>query len=68
MPLRVRFQSEHCGIDGVAAVRHCSRSGSKYIVGLEFGLDLGWQPPDGDVAEPIPLCDPSCHWPAGSSS
>lgn len=58
MPLRVRFQSEQGGVDGVGSVRHCSRSGSKYVVGLEFALELGWHPPQGDVTEPIPLFDP----------
>lgn len=58
MPLLVRFQSDQFHVEGVGAVRHCRRAGSKYVIGLEFTGGLHWLPPDGDVAEPIPLCDP----------
>jgi len=36
MPLLVRVQSNQFHIEGVGAVRHCHRAGTKYIVGLEF--------------------------------
>ena len=39
-------------------MRHCSREGSKYVVGVEFGVDLHWKAPEGEVNEPIPLCQP----------
>lgn len=58
MPLLIRFQSERFDVKGVGAVRHCSRSGSKFLVGIEFGVDLRWKAPEGEVSEPIPLCDP----------
>jgi len=58
MPLLMRFQSERFAVKGVGAVRHCSRAGSKFVVGLEFGVDLHWKAPEGEVVEPIPLCDP----------
>jgi hypothetical protein len=59
MPLRVRFHSERFNVKGAGTVRYCRRAGSKYVVGLEFIEDLHWTPPDGDVREPIPLCDPA---------
>src|SRR5438046_9940380 len=55
---RVRFESRKYMINGSGAVRHCQRVGAKYIVGLEFGERLHWQAPEGDVIEPIPLCQP----------
>ena len=57
-PLLVRFQSQRFKVQGVGAVRYCRREGEKYIVGLEFKDDLHWRAPDGDVTEPIALCDP----------
>src|SRR5579859_3348509 len=56
----VRFESTKYKVRGAGAVRHCHRVGSKWIVGLEFVEGLRWQPPEGDVVEPIPLCDPDC--------
>ena len=59
MPLSmVRFQSDRFKIRGAGAVRHCRRVGSKWIVGLEFIEGLRWTPPEGEVTEPIPICDP----------
>jgi hypothetical protein len=52
----IRFQSDKYKLFGSGAVRHCSRVGSKYIVGLEFNEGLHWTPPEGDVVEPIPIC------------
>ena len=58
MPLLIRFQSDKYNVRGVGSIRYCRRAGTKYIVGLEFGEDLRWAPPDCEVPEPIPLCDP----------
>jgi len=59
MPLSmVRFQSDKFKVRGVGAVRHCRRVGNKFIVGLEFTEGLHWRPPEGEVQEPIPICDP----------
>jgi hypothetical protein len=59
MPLSmIRFQSDRFKLMGSGAVRHCRRAGSKYIVGLEFTDGLRWRPPEGEVQEPIALCDP----------
>src|SRR5713226_4132795 len=54
----VRFQSGRFKVMGAGAVRHCRRAGSKYIVGLEFTDGLSWRAPEGEVIEPIPICDP----------
>ena len=59
MPLLVKFQSEQFQVKGVGAVRHCHRQGRKYIVGLQFTQNLHWRAPEGDVREPISLCDPA---------
>jgi hypothetical protein len=58
MPLMVRFRSERCNVEGVGAVKQCRRIGNKYLVGLEFADGLRWRAPEGDVREPIPLCEP----------
>jgi hypothetical protein len=58
MPLLVRFRSERYNVEGVGAVKQCRRTGSKYLVGLEFTEGLRWRAPEGDVREPIPLCEP----------
>jgi len=59
MPMSmIRFQSEKFKLLGSGAVRHCRRAGTKYIVGLEFTDGLRWRPPEGEVQEPISLCDP----------
>jgi len=62
MPLLIRFQSEKYKVKGVGAVRYCRRTGAKYVVGLEFGDNLHWRPPEGEVREPIPLCDSVPGW------
>ena len=54
----VRFESDKYKVRGVGAVRHCRRAGSKFIVGLEFTEGVHWRAPEGDVQEPIPLCQP----------
>ena len=54
----VRFESFKYKVRGAGAVRHCHRYGSKWVVGLEFVEGLRWQPPEGEVHEPIALCDP----------
>jgi hypothetical protein len=33
----------------VGSVRHCNRDGFEHVVGLEFGLDLKWLAPEGEV-------------------
>jgi PilZ domain-containing protein len=58
MPLLIRFHSDKYNVKGMGSVRYCVRSGNKYVVGVEFGEDLRWQPPRDEVPEPIPLCDP----------
>ena len=58
MPLMVRFKSERFNVSGMGEVRHCERVGGLYIVGLQFADGLRWKPPEGDVNEPIPVCDP----------
>jgi PilZ domain len=55
----LRFESNKYKIHGSAAVRHCRRVGSKYIVGLEFTQGVHWRAPEGDVVEPISLCQDS---------
>ena len=55
----VRFESSRYKIQGSGAVRHCHRVGPKYIVGLEFTQGVHWQPPEGEVVEPISLCQGS---------
>jgi hypothetical protein len=58
MPLSmIRFRSDRYKLMGSGAVRHCHRVGSKYIVGIEFSEGLRWMAPEGEVQEPIPLCD-----------
>ena len=52
----VRFESSKYKISGSAAVRHCRREGARYVVGMEFCDGLRWQAPEGEVVEPIPLC------------
>ena len=54
----VRFQSGRFKVMGAGAVRHCYRAGTRYIVGLEFTDGLAWRAPEGEVVEPISLCDP----------
>ena len=54
----VRFASDRFKFSGAGSVRYCRRAGAKYIVGLEFTEGLRWKPPEDDVIEPIPICDP----------
>jgi hypothetical protein len=39
----VQVQTERRGIVGMACVRHCARKGLRYVVGLEFALDVRWK-------------------------
>src|SRR4051812_23094484 len=41
---RVKLQSDKHKLLGEATVRHCSRVGNKYIVGVEFTDGLRWRP------------------------
>jgi hypothetical protein len=54
----VRFQSDRFKIRGQGIVRHCRRDGSRFIAGLEFTEGLRWRPPQGEIREPVPICDP----------
>ena len=58
LPFAVRFKSARLNLDGLGSVRHCCRAGFKYVVGLEFGVYVRWQAPQGEVREPITLCSP----------
>src|SRR6267142_1568597 len=58
MPLRVRFRSDELNIEGVGVVRQCRRTGAKYLVGVEFAEGLHWRAPEGDIEEPVRLCEP----------
>jgi hypothetical protein len=53
VPVRsfVTLRSDRFGIQGRAQVRHCSRKGMKYLVGLEFSAGLRWKPPSREVEE-----------------
>jgi hypothetical protein len=57
LPLRIQFQSLRMKVVGIGAVRQCRCVGRKYVVGLEFTEGLHWRAPEGDVREPISLCD-----------
>lgn len=54
---RVKLQSDKHKLLGEAAVRHCRRNSSRYIVGVEFTDSLRWKAPEGAVTEPIALSD-----------
>ena len=45
----VQVQVERYGLVGMARVRHCTRKGLGYIVGLEFAQDVRWK----DELEPV---------------
>ena len=62
MPLLIRFQSERFKVNGAAAVRYCRRAGPQFIVGVEFTDGLRWRPPQCEVSEPIPVCDPEATY------
>ena len=40
----VSFRADALKLHGSASVRRCVRSGSKYLIGLEFSGGLQWQP------------------------
>src|SRR5262245_24287535 len=54
----VRFESTRFQVRGSGGVRHCRRVGSKFVVGIEFSDGLRWRAPEGEVTEPISICDP----------
>jgi hypothetical protein len=54
----VRFESSRFHIRGSGGVRHCHRVGAKFVVGIEFADGLRWRAPEGEVTEPISICDP----------
>ena len=58
LPMRVRFQSDRLRLHGTGSIRYCRRTGASYVVGVEFIEDLHWKPPQIEIPEPIPLCDP----------
>jgi len=41
----VALNSEKLKLRGEASVRHCSRLGGNYMVGLEFVREIRWTPP-----------------------
>ncbi|MDP2998684.1 MAG: hypothetical protein Q8N47_14450 [Bryobacterales bacterium] len=45
----VQVQVERYGLVGMACVRHCAQKGLRYVVGLEFALDVRWK----DELEPV---------------
>ena len=57
----VRFQSNRFKLSGAGAVRHCHRTGARFVVGLEFTEGLHWRAPLEDVDEPISICDPASN-------
>ena len=63
MAMLVRLRSDRFKLSVAGSVRYCRRSGSKYVVGLEFIENYHWTPPQGEVREPIPLCDPESALP-----
>ncbi len=54
---RVKLQSDKHKLLGEGTVRHCRRTTSKYIIGIEFVDGLRWRPPDGPITEPVKLSD-----------
>src|SRR5580704_13724250 len=54
----VRFQSDRFKTRGQGSVRHCRRVGTRFIAGLEFSEGLRWHAPEGEIREPVPICDP----------
>jgi hypothetical protein len=53
----VRFESEKFKLRGAGAVRHSQKMSTGWMVGIEFANGLRWCAPEGDVEEPIMLCD-----------
>jgi len=43
----VTLRSEKLSLQGQASVRHCSRFGTSYTVGLEFVRGVRWKPKKG---------------------
>ncbi len=39
----VQVQTKRLELVGMACVRHCARKGLRYVVGLEFALDVRWK-------------------------
>jgi PilZ domain len=54
---RVKLQSDKHKLLGEATVRHCRRTGARYVIGVEFTDSLRWKAPDDPVTEPITLTD-----------
>jgi hypothetical protein len=54
---RVKLQADKHKLLGEATVRHCRRSVSKYIIGVEFVDGLRWRAPEEPVVEPVRLSD-----------
>ena len=48
----VTLSAEKLGIHGRASVRHCSRQGLTYRIGVEFTSGLKWRPDDEVAATP----------------
>jgi len=48
IPLRtlVHVRSSELKVSASCSVRHCSRSGRKFVVGVEFADGFKWHPPD----------------------
>jgi hypothetical protein len=55
---RVKLEGEKHRLLGEGTVKHCRRSGARYVVGIEFADGLRWRAPDGPITEPIQLSDP----------
>ena len=53
----VTIKAEKLGLHGQASVRHCSKHGTKYIVGLEFAAGLRWKPPTPEIEEALQKAD-----------
>jgi len=41
----ITLRAVKLGLHGRASVRHCSRSGTRFAVGVQFAGDLRWNPP-----------------------
>ena len=56
-PQLVRFNFNRYKLSGLGTLEYCRQSGAKYVVGLGFTENLHWRAPEGEVREPIALCD-----------
>ena len=54
---RVKLEAEKHRLLGEGTVKHCHRSGARYVVGIEFADGLRWRAPEGPIQEPIQLSD-----------